>query len=89
MRKFVFLLITVIFILCIATFTFGGTKEKPVKVYYEVVEIKKGDTVWSLAETYNQSALSTKEFTQNILDFNQMKSDKICAGDKIIIPIYL
>ena len=52
MRKFVCFLITIIIVVAGATFTFGETDKENEKVYYEQVEIKSGDTLWSISQKY-------------------------------------
>lgn len=55
---------------------------------YESVYINKGDTLSNICEEHNTSSLSTYEFTKYVKIFNNMKSDTIYYGDKILIPIF-
>ena len=85
MRKFVCFLITIIIVVAGATFTFGETDKE--KVYYEQVEIKSGDTLWSISQKYKNEDEATKDYVEKIMKFNNMKSDKIKNGQKIVVII--
>ena len=87
MRKFVCFLITIIIVVAGATFTFGGTDKENKKVYYEQVEIKSGDTLWSISQKYKNEDEATKDYVEKIMKFNNMKSDKIKNGQKIVVII--
>lgn len=57
--------------------------------YYTSVEIKKGDSLWSIASTYREgSGMSTKEYLRELKNINQIIADDIQAGDSITIVYY-
>lgn len=57
--------------------------------YYTSVEIKKGDSLWSIANTYRKgSGMSTKEYLKELKQINQIIADDIQAGDSITIVYY-
>lgn len=87
MRKFVCFLITMSVAAAGATFTFGETEEENKNVYYEQVEIKSGDTLWSISRKYKDKDETTKDYVKKIMEFNNMKSDKIKSGQKIVVII--
>ena len=83
-RKFMLILfILVISFSCVAM---GSTRKKE-EVIYEVVEIKEGDTLWDIACVYKSEGVSTKKYVAQIQDFNGMKTDKIIAGQSVIVPV--
>ncbi len=57
-------------------------------VRYENVYINSGDCLSTIAEEYNTSSMSTKEFTKYIKEFNNLKTDTIYYGNNILVPIY-
>ncbi len=59
-EKVCLLLITIIIVVAGATFTFGETDKENKKVYYEQVEIKSGDTLWSISQKYKNEDDSYK-----------------------------
>ncbi|MGL4789845.1 MAG: cell division suppressor protein YneA [Anaerotignaceae bacterium] len=87
MRKYVFIIITLILIVSACTVSFGNTEQKK-NIYYEVVEISKGDCLWTLAATFKGENENTKEYVNKIKKLNNMDSDLIKAGQKIILPVY-
>lgn len=53
------------------------------------VEIKKGDTLWSIASEYMSDEYDDiNEYINEIKQSNGMTSDKIHTGNYIIIPYY-
>ncbi len=83
-RNFILMLfILVISFSCVAM---GSTRQRE-EVYYEVVEIREGDTLWDIACTYKSEGVSTKKYVAQIQDFNGLKTDKIIAGQSVIVPV--
>lgn len=53
------------------------------------VEIKKGDTLWSIASEYmSEEYDNLNEYIEEIMDSNGMLTDEIHAGNYIIVPYY-
>ncbi len=89
MRKYVFVMVTVMILSVGAKISFGSTGKWNGNVYYKSVDIVKGDTLWEIAEKYKIEDISTNNYVLEIKKFNNMKSDKIKVGQEIIIPIYV
>ena len=88
MRKYVFILITLCMVISFATISFGKTDIEKTEVYYELVDINKGDTLWTIAEEYNTKFDDVRDYIEVIKEFNNMKGTIIQYGDKILIPVY-
>lgn len=86
-RKNIFLLLTMALILCLGTFAMGAQPEKEERVYYESVEIHKGDTIWNIAEEYKPEREKTERMVQEIMELNGLKTTNIQAGESIIVPV--
>ena len=57
--------------------------------YYTDIEVQKGDTLWSIAKTYNQnSGMEIREYIDTVKQMNQMVSDHIAAGDSLTIVYF-
>lgn len=58
--------------------------------YYKSVEIKKGDTLWSIANEYidYNEYENIDEYIKEIMKTNSLKSSSIKAGRYLIIPYY-
>ena len=52
------------------------------------IEIKNGDTLTTIAETYAISAAEYDSYINEVMDINNLKNDKIHAGCYLLIPIY-
>ncbi len=55
-------------------------------IRYESVMVKKGDTVWSIAERYN-SHLDTRRLVDKIKTVNNLKDCLIFEGTELLVPI--
>ena len=89
MRKYVFILITLCMVISFATISFGKTDIETTEVYYELVDINKGDSLWTIAEEYNTKFDDVRDYIEVIKEFNNMKGTIIHNGDKILIPVYV
>ena len=57
--------------------------------YYTDIEIEKGDTLWSIAKTYNKnSGMEIREYIREVKQMNRMVSDHIEAGDSLTIVYF-
>ncbi|MED4989336.1 cell division suppressor protein YneA [Parageobacillus toebii] len=55
---------------------------------YMEITVASGDTLWKLAKEYEeQHQLSTTEFINWVIDVNHLSSQRIVAGEKIVIPV--
>jgi cell division protein YceG involved in septum cleavage len=53
------------------------------------IEVKKGDTLWSIASAYyTEEYDDVNEYIDEIMDSNGMVSDEIHTGNYIIVPYY-
>ncbi|MDD3570019.1 MAG: LysM peptidoglycan-binding domain-containing protein [Lachnospiraceae bacterium] len=87
MRKYVLILITIIIALMSTVLSLGNTKVRREHIYYKSVDITKSDTLWGIADTYKNENMSVTNYISLIKDFNDMESDVIKIGQKIILPI--
>lgn len=57
--------------------------------YYTDIEIQNGDTLWSIAKTYNKnSGMEIREYIHELKQMNQIVSDDIKAGDSLTIVYF-
>lgn len=95
MKKYLIML--VISVMVLSCF-FGKTlvmarsaEENPVKYnrYYTDIEIEKGDTLWSIAKTYNKNSnMEIREYIREVKEINSMISDDIEAGENLTIVYF-
>jgi hypothetical protein len=87
------ILLSAIIMIAIVGFTFRSwakesTSDTSFK-YYKSIQVEKDDTLWGLAEQYNDTTHSTiKEYIAEIKKVNHLKSDKIISDEHLIIVYY-
>ena len=82
---FVIIILTIIFTTKTATATNNNKRVKQVAS----VQIQKGDTLWSIASRYMSCEYKNlNEYIEEIMLSNGLTSDKIHAGNYIIVPYY-
>ena len=86
-RKNMFVILTMALILGLGTLAMGGEKGMDTKVYYECVQVQKGDTLWEIAEKYKIQDANTEHMIEQIMEVNGMKNTNVRAGESIIVPI--
>ena len=76
-------------------FSSAHGNEQPLNVdykYYKSIEIQKGDSLWSIAETYmNDKYDSVHEYIDELVSINNMNANKIDAiqeGDYLMVAYY-
>lgn len=57
--------------------------------YYTDIEIQSGDSLWSIAKTYNKnSGMDIREYIHELKQMNGMVSDDIDAGESLTIVYF-
>lgn len=87
MRKFVFIVLTFVCVLLAGKFSFADAQPEPKEVYYETIVICPGDTLWEIAAEHKSEEETTADYVETIMEFNRMQSDRICSGQKLILPL--
>ena len=79
----------------VAILFFGQNSKTPeveastiMQKYYTSIEIKDGDSLWTLAEEYGKRYADPREFITEVRSINQLKGDHITAGANLMIPVY-
>lgn len=81
------LLLTIVLMLAGCGIVLGAEGKQKEVVYYELVEIHWGDSLWSIAKKYSSEDETTEQMIEKIWGLNGMKNENICAGDHILVPI--
>ena len=83
-------IILLIILNIIFTYNINTAKDKLEReVKYISYQVQLDDTLWDISNHYNtDSNLTCKEYINDIKHINNLKSDKILAGEYLIIPIY-
>lgn len=57
--------------------------------YYTSIEVKYGESLWSIAETYADTGYDTlKDYISEVMEINHLKEETISAGQFLIVPYY-
>ena len=56
--------------------------------YYESVYVEENDTLWSIAERYNNGDESKEDYISNLRIINNIVEDRIYSGNHIVIYYY-
>ena len=60
--------------------------EKP-KDEFQQITVEKGDTVWEMAERYDDSNLTQTEFVYWVQEHNDLHINQLKEGQTIVIPV--
>ncbi|MDP9741692.1 UNVERIFIED_ORG: LysM repeat protein [Bacillus sp. B2I3] len=66
---------------------FSCTLNNDQKKDFLSIEVSEGDTLWGIAEEYEDSNLTKKEFIGWIEENNGVSADSIKPGQVIVIPV--
>lgn len=90
--------VLIISLLSVCFFLYFGDRvvkaqESANDIQYKVVEIKNGDSLWSIAKenmdnTNNSGFINIYQYIHEIKRCNNMKSNKINAGCYLMVPYY-
>lgn len=90
---FVSILFVIVFI-TIGSVLFGSIKAQAAPAetshkYYTSIQVQKGDTLWSIANTYmTEEYTSMNDYIEEICAINHIHSDHIHSGQYLTIPYY-
>lgn len=86
-KRFTLFLITLLILSCCG---FSSIKSRtPENTYTDMisVSVNSGDTLWKLAASHNPTNKDIRSLVYKIKKLNNLSSDTIHSGDKILIPI--
>lgn len=88
MKKIMFIFITIIMALSFCGFALGYDNEKKDIIYYEDRVVYTGDTLWHIDSEYAGDKTDIRDYIYEIKNLNNLKSDKLIEGKRLIIPVY-
>ena len=88
-RFTVFVVLTIVLMTTAANFALGlNTAASSTVQEYMDVEVKSGDTLWNIAETYMPDNMDTRKAVYQICSLNDISADELYAGMTIQVPVY-
>lgn len=94
MKKYIMIFFAIVITMsCILgkTLVMANEEESPVSCnrYYTTVKVEPGDTLWSIAQTYNQnSGMDIRDYIIELKRINQLLTDEIRAGEYLSIVYF-
>lgn len=74
---------------CLTGFSSVTATKAPSYKYYTAVTVRCDDTLWDIASRYmGEEYSSVREYIREIKEVNDMKSDAVYYGQKLILPYY-
>lgn len=87
-RFTVFVTIMIILITTVMNFSLGfNTADSLTYTEYMDLEVKSGDTLWSIAETYMADSGDIRLAVHELCQINEIAADQLYAGMTIQIPV--
>lgn len=94
--RFLTALIIIVLTVCVILFTNKNVtnadeNEESVKLnkYYKTITIESGDSLWSIATEYKSgSHKTTKEYVKELKSMNNLSSDQIVSGQKLLVAYF-
>lgn len=59
--------------------------KEPLTQYYTSISIETNDTLWDIAQEYNNGYENDQQYIYSIMQLNNMKSDTIYSGQYIVV----
>ena len=86
----IFVLLATMFIITLGSVVFGSTfssakNDEEVETFYTSIEIEKGESLWSIAKEYKPEDSSTQDYIYELMDLNNLTSDKIHEGQHLVV----
>lgn len=53
-----------------------------------IMTVSPGDTLWAIATENNPRNMDVRDVVDDIIRLNRMTETNLCAGEKIIVPVY-
>jgi len=84
---FITILITIIAIIIVSVVNLQSAYSSPYSIESEDYWVKKGETLWTIAQKYKPDDYDIRKMIYEIKELNNMETSMIYSGDKIKIPL--
>lgn len=67
----------------------SAKEQEPLHKYYKSIQVKNGDTLWTIADRFTaDGTLTKKKFIQEVCELNHLSTDQIHSGESIVVVYY-
>ena len=86
-KMFKMLIIALIIVSTLLSFSALSSGDKKSYDEFEVVYVRPGDTLWSIAEDFYGSDMDMREAVYMIKECSEIESSSLTIGQKLLVPV--
>ena len=86
-KMFKIMVIAMILVTTVMSFSALSSGDKKSYDEFEVVYVRPGDTLWSIAEDFYGSDMDMREAVYMIKECSEIESSSLTIGQKLLVPI--
>jgi len=88
MRRIALGVLAVIVVIAAACLLYPDSKSASEPVQVVTVQVESGDSLWKLADRYDNNSMDLREYIYIIQKFNNLDNTVLQPGQEIRIPVY-
>ena len=86
-KMFKIMVIALILVTTVMSFSALSSGDKKSYDEFEVVYVRPGDTLWSIAEEFYGSDMDMREAVYMIKECSEIESSSLTIGQKLLVPV--
>lgn len=86
-KMFKIMVIAMILVTSVMSFSALSSGDKKSYDEFEVVYVRPGDTLWSIAEEFYGSDMDMREAVYMIKECSEIESSSLTIGQKLLVPV--
>ena len=86
-RMFKMLAVALVIVSTLLSFSALSSGDKKSYDEYEVVYVRPGDTLWSIAEDFYDESIDIREAVYAIKECSEIESGALSIGQKLLVPV--
>ena len=86
-KMFKIMVIAMILVTTVMSFSALSSGDKKSYDEFEVVYVRPGDTLWSIAEEFYGSDMDMREAVYMIKECSEIESSSLTIGQKLLVPV--
>ena len=87
-RFTLFVVLMILFVTTVVNFALGlNTADSATIVEYLEIQVKSGDTLWSIADTYMDGNSDIRRSVYELCQINEINASQLQAGMTLLVPV--